>query len=167
MGNTGRKANPGMERPVHPHTHGEHIYSDNFPIIIAGSSPHAWGTPDRAFLPRKFHRFIPTRMGNTKATIRLCPTSTVHPHTHGEHSTSCWRAWTRGGSSPHAWGTHDIFPPVPPLRRFIPTRMGNTRGRCGSAPGRSVHPHTHGEHPRPHTSGPRSVGSSPHAWGTR
>jgi len=52
-------------------------------------------------------------------------------------------------------------------RRFIPTRVGNTRSPCPS-PGRAaVHPHARGEHPEAMQKTLSESGSSPRAWGTR
>src|SRR5439155_730890 len=50
------------------------------------------------------------------------------------------------GSSPHAWGTHELYGPRWQRKRFIPTCVGNTPSGGGG------HPH--------------ESGSSPHAWGT-
>ena len=113
------------------------------------------------------HRFIPTRMGNTRTTHLGYPPVPVHPHTHGEHSCVHPLFWFQNGSSPHAWGTRFRLPLYLLRRRFIPTRMGNTP-RAGE-PGRrvSVHPHTHGEHVPEDLVIGDWVGSSPHAWGTR
>ena len=53
-----------------------------------GSSPHAWGTPERVARPSDRYRFIPTRMGNTSVTSSEILQDSVHPHTHGEHEVS-------------------------------------------------------------------------------
>ena len=70
------------------------------------------------------------------------------------------------GSSPRAWGTHEM-----PLEdevgyRFIPTCMGNSRARGAPHRARSVHPHVHGELISSSTSSTCAAGSSPRAWGT-
>ncbi len=67
MGNTGSSGGSVGGSSVHPHTHGEHIFSKVGDEHSVGSSPHAWGTL-RARVPRtRPFRFIPTRMGNTVA----------------------------------------------------------------------------------------------------
>jgi len=72
-------------------------------------------------------RFIPTRMGNTRAERLRVQDISVHPHTHGEHPVDVDSEFARAGSSPHAWGTrYLVFVNEFPCR-FIPTRMGNTR----------------------------------------
>jgi len=106
-------------------------------------------------------------MGNTPARRPCTSTAAVHPHTHGEHRVNHFTSSVFAGSSPHAWGTRGHSTVSCYHRRFIPTRMGNTRpGRPGTAAG-SVHPHTHGEHPLYWANTHLVVGSSPHAWGTR
>ncbi len=112
--------------------------------------------------------------------------SSVHPHTHGEHAGVTAALDAAYGSSPHAWGTHVVCHFNPLVRRFIPTRMGNTSSTLIFMFFTAVHPHTHGEHVchfnpplvrqvHPHTHGEHSssfsgrgshFGSSPHAWGT-
>jgi len=91
-------------------------------------------------------RFIPTRVGNTAAGKVEDIQLTVHPHTRGEHTRRRWREGSGAGSSPHAWGTLDSTSHEAVLRRFIPTRVGNTLSQVTAA-----------EPP---------IGSSPHAWGT-
>ena len=129
MGNT-----PGLNSdrrvfPVHPHTHGEHPNASCKTSPGAGSSPHAWGT--RTFAPARpfVTRFIPTRMGNTKAVIFIYLLLAVHPHTHGEHMLFLSACIFNTGSSPHAWGTLADSRLLVALCRFIPTRMGNTKCR--------------------------------------
>ena len=71
---------------VHPHTRGEHVSTaENWPSTF-GSSPHAWGTRrvDRSDDPDI--RFIPTRVGNTTSAPCATSSTSVHPHTRGEHS---------------------------------------------------------------------------------
>ncbi len=52
-------------------------------------------------------------------------------------------------------------------RRFIPTHVGNTRARRGSACESSVHPHARGEHTQQLGFAASAIGSSPRTWGTR
>ena len=65
MGNTSRRRCRRWPPSVHPHTHGEHTICALCKWLDYGSSPHAWGTRIRAISPRRYSRFIPTRMGNT------------------------------------------------------------------------------------------------------
>ena len=105
-------------------------------------------------------------MGNTHFPAAQFAYSTVHPHTHGEHSLGINSNRLKDGSSPHAWGTREFEIAKRQGLRFIPTRMGNTF--CGIDPIKmaSVHPHTHGEHFVSRHSPNDKDGSSPHAWGT-
>ena len=52
-------------------------------------------------------------------------------------------------------------------RRFIPTRVGNTRTATAVLVFFTVHPHTRGEHSHALPNNTDLCGSSPHAWGTR
>ncbi len=167
MGNT---VDDGIYRhkyTVHPHTHGEHTPNRSPASGSPGSSPHAWGTRPRSSRCPGIRRFIPTRMGNTRARARSPGSSSVHPHTHGEHRRAHPLTAFPGGSSPHAWGTHRPAHPASPGRRFIPTRMGNTDHVPWRRNRSPVHPHTHGEHGRFSCPAPLHNGSSPHAWGTQ
>jgi len=167
MGNTQRLLIPFSLTSVHPHTHGEHVSVSAASRKIAGSSPHAWGTPDRTGCAAGGQRFIPTRMGNTFYQLIYIATKPVHPHTHGEHDSARWAEDVLNGSSPHAWGTRRPGTALCYPHRFIPTRMGNTSFTAASLALASVHPHTHGEHAGPVSNGITSYGSSPHAWGTQ
>ncbi len=153
-------------RPVHPHTRGEHDSSTADASDICGSPPHAWGTPRASRCRRRFARFTPTRVGNTRARLNYVRATQVHPHTRGEHSDRRTPIHREHGSPPHAWGTH-YRPLIQYFRlRFTPTRVGNTKCGRPSRGSRSVHPHTRGEHcPRSRKKFSRR-GSPPHAWGT-
>ena len=134
--------------------------------MIAGSSPHAWGTPIHLPPGASKSRFIPTRVGNTPTAGLLFSADTVHPHTRGEHNSlaSDFQPWA--GSSPHAWGTLQTRCANFDSPRFIPTRVGNTLSSTCSNGCPAVHPHTRGEHVFGTASVPSCSGSSPHAWGT-
>jgi len=105
-------------------------------------------------------------MGNTLLDRRSLYGAPVHPHTHGEHAPGVMQVILVTGSSPHAWGTHNIPYLVIFPNRFIPTRMGNTQYTISSDLPQPVHPHTHGEHATTSPVAPVVPGSSPHAWGT-
>ena len=166
MGNTTSCRTALRSGTVHPHTHGEHYILSDCSPIRDGSSPHAWGTPLAAAATLGLAGFIPTRMGNTHRTFNCRSYTSVHPHTHGEHSWATMRAWRYFGSSPHAWGTRTDTISAPQRNGFIPTRMGNTLSLSASTLRMTVHPHTHGEHFAPGEYQFTQVGSSPHAWGT-
>ncbi len=72
----------------------------------------------------------------------------------------------RCGSSPRAWGTHGKKQTHYTLRRFIPTRVGNTRRLPSHQPQAPVHPHARGEHAATPDYAWMQNGSSPRAWGT-
>ena len=71
--------------------------------------------------------------------------NTVHPHVHGELSTTFRQGCCHTGSSPRAWGTRFrlLFGLIP--RRFIPTCMGNSKKPSNQKLATPVHPHVHGE----------------------
>ncbi len=120
---------------------------------LAGSSPLARGTRQLYGQAANTQRFIPTRAGNTLAGRTRPRRIPVHPHSRGEHCTTRVATSNSCGSSPLARGTHRPsgngaqFHPVHPhsrgehgrrescrvrLRRFIPTRAGNTLGSIQS-----------------------------------
>src|SRR3989344_6069128 len=70
------------------------------------------------------------------------------------------------GSSPRAWGTHQLGFGVVLDLRFIPTRVGNTDPIYVSFASTPVHPHARGEHGTGATPAELADGSSPRAWGT-
>ena len=95
-----------------------------------------------------------------------CTRWPVHPHGRGEHASTAPFTSARSGSSPRAWGTHELDQPGRRCDRFIPTGVGNTPAAPAPRSTPSVHPHGRGEHsPRPSPSWSGS-GSSPRAWGT-
>ena len=65
VGNTQAESVGAPPRPVHPHSRGEHASRTESAILLAGSSPLAWGTLAGADSPATIGRFIPTRVGNT------------------------------------------------------------------------------------------------------
>ena len=165
-GNTRAPAHMRMNRPVHPHTRGEHPLEVGASLSAFGSSPHARGTRMANAAGSASNRFIPTRAGNTARGRRGSAPGTVHPHTRGEHQISR-RGTDRGqGSSPHARGTRAGGRGRSCRHRFIPTRAGNTRADRSPTRRRSVHPHTRGEHSSLRSALFARDGSSPHARGT-
>src|SRR2546422_453139 len=102
-------------------------------VPTGGSSPHAWGTLPRGRGQCTKSRFIPTCVGNTRASRLDVPTWTVHPHMRGEHTASYRVTTMASGSSPHAWGTHARGGRQRAVGRFIPTCVGNTIAQTGTA----------------------------------
>ena len=134
---------------------------------VNGSSPRAWGTPCRKSSAGGNHRFIPTGVGNSRATHADPQRRPVHPHGRGELCLNRPLFPLSYGSSPRAWGTPDLLLTVSFSPRFIPTGVGNSDYIGGVAAASTVHPHGRGEladwaeRVRIH------FGSSPRAWGTR
>ncbi len=88
VGNTNAHPLRGRERPVHPHARGEHFMADPKLEYCVGSSPRPWGTRLLILSPAHIGRFIPTPVGNTHVGFNWPPTTAVHPHARGEHSSS-------------------------------------------------------------------------------
>ena len=155
MGNAGHTCPRATARSVHPHVHGERLHQPHRPHSVCGSSPRTWGTPLEIPVNVEIRRFIPTYMGNARASmIRRSPKS-VHPHVHGERPGVVGGIGTAHGSSPRTWGTHPRGSGSPGRYRFIPTYMGNAwRGRAGPRRG-AVHPHVHGERSFPSRTVPK------------
>ena len=153
--------------PVHPHSRGEHCTPCALIRQLDGSSPLARGTPEDQRKGCDPGRFIPTRAGNTSPSGNFFSTTSVHPHSRGEHTDSSTTEQCTAGSSPLARGTPGHEGDHVGRARFIPTRAGNTssgRRPSSSAP---VHPHSRGEHIAILISNLRHTGSSPLARGTQ
>ena len=146
VGNTMLCRIPQRARPVHPHGRGEHISGLNRHKHVAGSSPRAWGTRWRFLAAPAVSRFIPTGVGNTLVRPGGLFLISVHPHGRGEHGEPYKAIYRPGGSSPRAWGTHQIISIGAAWRRFIPTGVGNTNQSAHYFLLPSVHPHGRGEH---------------------
>jgi len=105
-------------------------------------------------------------VGNTMAPPRAVWLDSVHPHACGEHESMTRDLTALTGSSPRMWGTQNHVPPLDFFKWFIPTHVGNAKGKPSGTCFMPVHPHACGE---------RSVamplwtylnGSSPRMWGT-
>ncbi len=167
VGNTGCLLRSAQTGPVHPHVRGEHAPLALPVMMMAGSSPRAWGTPVTAMSSSLPERFIPTCVGNTATTATASQISAVHPHVRGEHVAAALRNAQQSGSSPRAWGTHGAGLHQAVDDRFIPTCVGNTLTRHVMGHGATVHPHVRGEHTVGSSRVATSAGSSPRAWGTQ
>ena len=167
MGNAPVLSGGSRHTPVHPHVHGERLSSVKTIVIYTGSSPRAWGTRSCSGSIRCRCRFIPTCMGNATCNECIFCCSPVHPHVHGERSTTNLFSRVVNGSSPRAWGTLITSKLINTIGRFIPTCMGNAFPIYFISIMNTVHPHVHGE--RFSWSADRGTpsGSSPRAWGTQ
>ncbi len=109
--------------------------------VPAGSSPRTWGTPQKDRLQDSHGRFIPTHVGNTRASGHRPAGAAVHPHARGEHTALRGARHGCSGSSPRTWGTRARSIRPSARSRFIPTHVGNTATevrsfyeQCGSSP---------------------------------
>ncbi len=154
-----------QRKQVHPHTHGDFFVTKKKRVKCHGSPPHAWGLFSMSARVSHLKRFTPTRMGTFSPLRPSLSSHAVHPHTHGDFSSSTSRIPSHTGSPPHAWGLSDRPHASSQGKRFTPTRMG-TFGSSGSPrTGREVHPHTHGDFRFGRDQGYSPLGSPPHAWG--
>ena len=90
----------------------------------------------------------------------------VHPHACGEQIGARTREEREAGSSPRVWGTDLVEQRPIRVRRFIPTRVGNSPHSRRKALPVSVHPHACGEQDLITLEELQSYGSSPRVWGT-
>ena len=126
VGNTKLTFRCSISASVHPHARGEHGRVREPDVLLHGSSPRPWGTPQAHPLAAGLARFIPTPVGNTVPSRKSTVGATVHPHARGEHSGSPARRWPARGSSPRPWGTRSQHRQQVGRGRFIPTPVGNT-----------------------------------------
>ncbi|CCF86083.1 hypothetical protein NITHO_7110001 [Nitrolancea hollandica Lb] len=59
----------------------------------------------------------------------MASSSSVHPHTRGDHVHQATEELALPGSPPHAWGPHRLPLAADRLHRFTPTRVGTTSWR--------------------------------------
>ncbi len=110
---------------VHPHSRGEHCSHTTIAETGNGSSPLAWGACHQPPSCSPALRFIPTRVGSIHA-VNVCGySSSVHPHSRGEHIIPLHWMTRHRGSSPLAWGASACTGWRVCRRRFIPTRVGS------------------------------------------
>ena len=132
-----------------------------------------WRAPDGegiplAILPAALPlRFIPTRVGNTTASMAARAVPSVHPHACGEYSQALMPGSTVTGSSPRVWGILRAWAWSIRHVRFIPTRVGNTSIILFIRFSISVHPHACGEYGAKRVELDAPAGSSPRVWGIR
>ena len=166
VGNRYHSAKRPSHSPVHPHACGEQRIVVGPVACHFGSSPRVWGTgPDHA-RGAAVVRFIPTRVGNRPVSAQLRAAKAVHPHACGEQKAAGVHHTPYVGSSPRVWGTAVRVRSPNGDRRFIPTRVGNSRTRTRPARAPPVHPHACGEQAARLESVRDIIGSSPRVWGT-
>ena len=122
---TPRRTRRGWRRD-HPHTRGDHLFGFDDISSMEGSSPHAWGPPELRLPVHARRGIIPTRVGTTPKARRCAVPCRDHPHTRGDHATFASEGIAARGSSPHAWGPHDISGQGAGHSGIIPTRVGTT-----------------------------------------
>jgi hypothetical protein len=129
VGNIRLRKSRRVAFPVHPHARGEHVGGGGGGDAGGGSSPRTWGTSQATFRRMMGERFIPTHVGNMAFGLAACSGLAVHPHARGEHLAAKFPCGCTSGSSPRTWGTS--FKRRFKLRqaRFIPTHVGNMKGR--------------------------------------
>ena len=145
---------------------GERIFNRAQKRGVAGSSPHARGTPAGCSVGRRSLRFIPACAGNADLLHARSSSLTVHPRMRGERWKSTVSRHSRIGSSPHARGTPAREARVHYQHRFIPACAGNAAYPQFIAHDHRVHPRMRGERTHRHKGIDLYIGSSPHARGT-
>ena len=153
--------------PVHPHACGEYFFWGNDHDLGFGSSPRVWGIQLKIIPQRYWPRFIPTRVGNTPQVVASTTITAVHPHACGEYLNWDFTRPAPRGSSPRVWGILRLCNTSCFLRRFIPTRVGNTLVPKHAENVNTVHPHACGEYAHDCCVVQGVGGSSPRVWGIR
>ena len=146
VGNTRKSLLKFLHRAVHPHACGEYqrLHIDDF--TAHGSSPRVWGIRADSLQYPRVWRFIPTRVGNTRFIPGGGSDLSVHPHACGEYVFYFGVVNKYPGSSPRVWGILVSIARRADRKRFIPTRVGNTRGSGCPLKSATVHPHACGEY---------------------
>ena len=152
---------------VHPRMRGERMGEKSINSDMAGSSPHARGTPVSRCADDHQCRFIPACAGNASWSSPCPRRRSVHPRMRGERSVYPNLPARPTGSSPHARGTHIVAAWIGDNGRFIPACAGNAWAGQYPACRGTVHPRMRGERTYRTTKGNSYFGSSPHARGTR
>ncbi len=109
VGNSNKQILRKYAMAVHPHGRGELNIRRHSHGSAIGSSPRAWGTPQRLQYGFWSYRFIPTGVGNSRRNPAILPNRSVHPHGRGELSRVRAVARKSCGSSPRAWGTRFLL----------------------------------------------------------
>ena len=135
----------GEVRPsVHPHMRGANLSLQPLTFAMPGTSPHAWGKRLRAGRIETLFRYIPTCVGQTLILAVILISLPVHPHMRGANVIILGCCQGRVGTSPHAWGKHEVNFEREVVERYIPTCVGQTQKRPEQVRGLAVHPHMRG-----------------------
>jgi len=125
-----------------------------------------WGTHPLQVFGKRFVRFIPTHVGNSRVRVVPPALDMVHPHACGELGSGRREGITKAGSSPRMWGTRLMYSFNLFMSWFIPTHVGNSFTLFCPEPAGGVHPHACGELCSPILPAHSPSGSSPRMWGT-
>ena len=129
VGNTRCHRTMRWRTSAHPHACGEYAACEAMYESYRGSSPRVWGILKKGDALGLRIRFIPTRVGNTRAAPAAILPGTVHPHACGEYGPGRVQMTGSVGSSPRVWGIRQTAEGREGRGRFIPTRVGNTSKR--------------------------------------
>ena len=165
VGNTGHSYCSVSPASVHPHACGEYAARPALVVSIYGSPPRVWGIRVAVCACVLPPRFTPTRVGNTRSSMRVCATTPVHPHACGEYSKRTGAIRRRYGSPPRVWGIPRREINGDLTSRFTPTRVGNTEYQAEDDEGNTVHPHACGEYVKLAQATGVHIGSPPRVWG--
>ena len=152
--------------PVHPRMRGERSTFHPPCPPVAGSSPHARGTPHAGQHDLRGQRFIPACAGNATRSREPRGHRPVHPRMRGERWCGRLKVAGLNGSSPHARGTRTIRRTCVHPYRFIPACAGNAVVQWARLLKQWVHPRMRGERLGVSAVVGSAGGSSPHARGT-
>ena len=145
---------------------GEQLALDYDGQVFTGSSPRVRGTVRQALARPTQNRFIPACAGNSRHSLIVNFSTSVHPRVCGEQWSCNWIAESCLGSSPRVRGTGLMESTFRPCLRFIPACAGNRFVPPAIRHPAAVHPRVCGEQETagffiiPHT------GSSPRVRGT-
>ena len=168
MGTTTPAAFAWQDNPVHPHAHGDNYRPAGPSAGQFGSPPCTWGQQLKFPAISGVKRFTPMHMGTTRPVSRVTSNLPVHPHAHGDNSSTTKLQASVHGSPPCTWGqrlhegalrqscrftpmhmgTTSRLPASARSRRFTPMHMGTTATLPIRPSRRSVHPHAHGDNSR-------------------
>ncbi len=99
-------------------------------IADVGSTPRMWGKGTQNEKANKQPRFNPTHVGKSRPRIYLIEHSPVQPHACGEKPFLTLFHLGSPGSTPRMWGKGQPAVLLSRLKRFNPTHVGKSSGRC-------------------------------------
>ena len=125
-GSTSRSPAPCSRSGDHPRMRGEHILAGWRLVVHGGSSPHARGAPDIAYLRFANEGIIPACAGSTVTASEFFAEAWDHPRMRGEHVYFPRHVPLPLGSSPHARGALCVRCRHAGARGIIPACAGST-----------------------------------------